>query len=77
MAALLQADDVWDGRMVQARLSDGEHGATAVEYAIMVAAIAAVIVAVVFVLGGRTCQLHETASVNIATETGTTPAACS
>ncbi|MHA7859777.1 Flp family type IVb pilin [Tessaracoccus sp. Y36] len=34
-----------------ARLTKSEKGATAVEYGIMVAAIAAVIVAVVFLLG--------------------------
>jgi pilus assembly protein Flp/PilA len=37
-----------------------EEGATAVEYGIMVAAIAAVIVAVVFVVGGKVDTAFET-----------------
>ena len=37
-----------------------EKGATAVEYAIMVSLIAAVIVAVVFLLGQKTQDLFET-----------------
>lgn len=36
-----------------------EEGATAVEYGIMVAAIAAVIVVVVFVIGGKVEQAFE------------------
>jgi pilus assembly protein Flp/PilA len=36
-----------------------ENGATAVEYAIMVSAIAAVIIAVVFVVGGKVESLFE------------------
>lgn len=44
----------------------GEDGATAVEYSIMVAAIAAVIVAVVFVIGTQSCEMYETTSTNIA-----------
>ena len=41
--------------MLKARLAeaDKERGATAVEYGIMVAAIAAVIVATVFLIGGE------------------------
>lgn len=38
---------------IQSAFVRGDEGATAVEYGIMVAAIAAVIVAVVFTLGGK------------------------
>lgn len=42
-----------------ARLVRSEEGATAVEYGIMVAAIAAVIVAVVFALGSATNEAFQ------------------
>lgn len=41
------------------RFLKDEEGATAVEYGIMVAAIAAVIVAVVFVVGGKVDNAFE------------------
>lgn len=40
-------------------LDTDERGATAVEYAIMAAAIAAVVVAIVFVLGQQTCSHYQ------------------
>jgi pilus assembly protein Flp/PilA len=39
-----------------------DRGATAVEYALMAAAIAAAIVAIVFVLGGQVSSLFESAT---------------
>lgn len=53
-----------------------EAGATAVEYSIMVAAIAAVIVVVVFIIGRQSCELYETTSTNIAAEQGGSAGAC-
>lgn len=47
-----------NSQKVPSRPSD-EAGATAVEYAIMVAAIAAVVVAIVFTLGGQTLVLYD------------------
>ena len=46
--------------------SAGESGATAVEYSILAAAIAAVIVAVVLVVGTRSCVMFEDASTKVA-----------
>lgn len=46
-------------------------GATVVEYAIMAAGIAAVIVAVVLVLGQGTCDTYQLTSGRIADELGT------
>ena len=37
----------------------GDQGASAVEYGLLVAAIAAVIVVIVFLLGGRARPLHD------------------
>ena len=49
-----------------------EEGATAVEYGIMVAAIAAIIVAIVFVLGGQVNTAFQTTSDGITTGSGGT-----
>ena len=61
-------------RMILAKRNRGDDGATAVEYGLMVAAIAAVIVLVVFLLGGvvknkfdKTCG-----AINSTDGTGTT-----
>ncbi|WP_153392487.1 Flp family type IVb pilin [Ornithinicoccus halotolerans] len=51
--------------------ADNERGATAVEYGLMVAAIAAVIVGIVFTLGGQVNTAFETVS-NAITGGGTT-----
>jgi pilus assembly protein Flp/PilA len=53
-----------------ARLIKEDSGATAVEYGIMVAAIAAVIITVVFVVGNRVQSTF--ATVNAAIESGVT-----
>lgn len=47
-----------------------EEGATAVEYGIMVAAIAAVIIATVIVVGNRTNQAFEKVNSNLGTIPG-------
>jgi pilus assembly protein Flp/PilA len=58
-----------------ARKSD--RGASAVEYGILVAAIAAVIVAVVFVIGGQVQSGFKTTCTNMTGKTGiTNSAAC-
>lgn len=44
------------------RMVRQQEGATAVEYGIMVALIAAVIIAVVVILGNQTCEGFETVS---------------
>jgi pilus assembly protein Flp/PilA len=54
-------------------LGDRERGATAVEYGLLVAAIAAVIVAIVFTLGGQIQAAFQTVSDNIANKGKTTP----
>ena len=41
-------------RRLMSRFAGGEHGATAVEYGIMVAAIAAVIIVIVISVGAKT-----------------------
>ncbi|MDP9223554.1 MAG: Flp family type IVb pilin [Actinomycetota bacterium] len=46
-------------------MKDGESGATAVEYGIMVALIAAVIIAVVKVIGLKTSNAFETVNSNL------------
>ena len=46
-----------------------EEGATAVEYGIMVAAIAVAILVIVFALGGRIAALFNEVDDKIATET--------
>jgi pilus assembly protein Flp/PilA len=46
-------------------LKDNERGATAVEYGIMVALIAAVIIAVVKVVGGKTSNAFESVNSNL------------
>lgn len=53
------------------RLQNREHGATAVEYGIMVAAIAAVIIGIVFFIG----EEIETAFQTVLDELRRTPAA--
>ncbi len=50
-----------------ARLIKEDSGATAVEYGIMVAAIAAVIITVVFLLGGRVKSVFTTVDNAITT----------
>jgi pilus assembly protein Flp/PilA len=50
----------WD--YLNAKYGWNEEGATAVEYGIMVAAIAAVIIAIVFILGGQVQQAFQTVS---------------
>ncbi|KQZ11094.1 Flp family type IVb pilin [Agromyces fucosus] len=60
---------------IQARINSlrtEEEGATAVEYGLIVAAIAAVIVVVVFTLGGQIQQAFQ--DVSDAITTGNTPA---
>ena len=47
------------------RVVSDENGATAVEYGIMVAAIAAVIIAVVFVIGTKVDTAFETVNTNL------------
>jgi pilus assembly protein Flp/PilA len=47
-----------------ARMRDEERGATAVEYGLMVAAIAAVIVTAVFILGGKVSDAFDTINSN-------------
>ncbi len=53
-------------QLLVARVQDEERGATAVEYGLMVALIAAIIVGVVAVLGGQI----ETAFCTVVTELG-------
>ncbi|MGZ6945602.1 MAG: Flp family type IVb pilin [Acidimicrobiia bacterium] len=40
-------------QMLQARIANDERGAAAVEYGMLVALIAAVVIAIVFTLGGQ------------------------
>ena len=47
------------------RVVSDENGATAVEYGIMVAAVAAVIIAVVFVIGGKVETAFNTVNSNL------------
>ena len=47
-----------------------KNGATAVEYGIMVAAIAAVIIAIVFVIGGQVNAAFTVVSTELATAVG-------
>ena len=47
-----------------------KDGATAVEYGIMVAAIAAVIIAIVFVIGGQVNDAFTTVSTELGTAVG-------
>lgn len=47
-------------RMLSLRLSTEERGATAVEYGLMVAAIAAVIIALVFTIGTNVADAFQT-----------------
>lgn len=56
------------------RLSREEKGATAVEYGIMVALIAVVIIAAVTLLGGNLSNLFEGVKDKIPTTIPTTPA---
>ena len=53
-----------------------QDGATAVEYAILAAAIAAVIVAVVFALGSTTCDQFTGANADFAAEMGGDAGSC-
>jgi pilus assembly protein Flp/PilA len=46
-------------------MQDSDRGATAVEYGIMVALIAAVIIAVVKVVGGKTSNAFESVNSNL------------
>ncbi|HEX3326538.1 MAG: Flp family type IVb pilin [Actinomycetota bacterium] len=46
-------------------MKDSESGATAVEYGIMVALIAAVIITVVKVVGGKTSNAFESVNANL------------
>jgi pilus assembly protein Flp/PilA len=46
-------------------MKDSESGATAVEYGIMVALIAAVIIAVVKVVGGKTSNAFQSVNANL------------
>jgi pilus assembly protein Flp/PilA len=46
-------------------MKDSERGATAVEYGIMVALIAAVIITVVKVVGGKTNNAFESVNANL------------
>jgi pilus assembly protein Flp/PilA len=48
-----------------ARYGWDEEGATAVEYGIMVAAIAAVIIATVFLIGGKVHEAFKTVESNL------------
>ena len=48
-----------------AEIKDGQNGATAVEYGIMVALIAAVIIVVVKVVGGKTSNAFESVNSNL------------
>ena len=52
---------IWCSSMTRIQeMKDSESGATAVEYGIMVALIAAVIIAVVKVVGGKTSNAFQT-----------------
>jgi pilus assembly protein Flp/PilA len=53
-----------------------DRGASAVEYGILVAAIAAVIVAVVFVIGGQVKSGFDTTCTNLAAHPATVGAGC-
>jgi pilus assembly protein Flp/PilA len=50
----------------------GDEGATAVEYSLLAVAIAAVIVAVVFVIGGQVRSMFRTTCSNISTNASLT-----
>jgi pilus assembly protein Flp/PilA len=57
---------IWCSSIIRMReLKDNERGATAVEYGIMVALIAAVIIAVVKVVGGKTSNAFESVNSNL------------
>jgi pilus assembly protein Flp/PilA len=58
------------------RLKASDRGASAVEYGILVAAIAAVIVAVVFVIGGQVQSGFKTTCTNMNGKAGITAATC-
>lgn len=51
-----------------------EVGATAVEYAVMLALIAAAIIAIVFILGNQTCEAYEVTSTEFAANANVTAA---
>ena len=56
--------------MINARLAKlDERGASAVEYGLLVAGIAAVIVGIVFVLGGNLKSAFDTTNSSISTKT--------
>ena len=59
-----------DGRRWSDRVND-DRGATAVEYALIVTAIAGLIIAIVFVLGGKTADLFGKPCNELATATAT------
>lgn len=59
-------------RLALLRSRSGDHGASAVEYALLVAAIAGVIVAVVFTLGRLTSTNYTSACTAWDTAAGTT-----
>lgn len=54
----------------------GDEGASAVEYGLLVAAIAAVIVVVVFALGGVVSQVFSNTCTSISNKAGLTTASC-
>ncbi len=49
-----------------------EEGASAVEYGLLVAAIAAIVVAIVFLLGGVISEVFTNTCTSVADEAGTT-----
>jgi pilus assembly protein Flp/PilA len=55
----------WQVRSALVGLAKSERGATAVEYGLMVALIAAVIVVVVATLGGQTSDAFQSVSDNM------------
>jgi pilus assembly protein Flp/PilA len=59
-------------RRVQAHRRDADEGASAVEYGLLVAAIAAVIVIIIFALGGVIKNVFEKTCGSIQTGAGTT-----
>jgi Flp pilus assembly pilin Flp len=64
----LSARHIWEDPVEHWRIQD--RGATAVEYAIMISLVAAVIMATVAVVGGQTAQLFATACNRLAAATG-------
>jgi pilus assembly protein Flp/PilA len=54
------------------RLARDEHGASSVEYGLVVTAIAALLVVVVFALGGVTLDLFSSSCATIDSKTATT-----